>query len=1072
MLTVHSSNRLERLADALAQEMRERPLAPLTPEIVVVQSLGARRWLSFALAERLGVAMNVEFPFPATLVERAFHTLAPSPLSPVFRRDVLPWRIHALLPGMWEEPGFESLRSYANGDPVKLWELAGQIAAVFDRYLAYRPNLLRAWDAGETHPDQPWQSKLWRSLPIGGTHTAALAERAGRASADANARLPARISVFGLSTLPPFHLELLGELGRRVDVHLYLLAPTQEYWGDLRSEREKRRYQRWLQQRGKAGLSDGATDPHPLLASLGKIGREFHEAVLDLTPAKEAALFEEPAGDGLLPNLQRGMLQLEVPEREGTPVYNPADRSLQVHNCHSPLRELEVLHDQLLALFDADRSLEPRDVLVSVPDITAYAPFIDAVFGAAETESTRFPYSIADRDARSQNRVTDAFLRVLDLVGSRYPASAIVSVIECPPVRERFGLNDGDLPLIRRWVAESGIRWGLDGEHRERLGFPRWEENTWRFGLNRLLLGFALPSTTRDLFEGILPEGDVEGSLAEVLGRFATFCASLFRITESFREVARSAREWAEALTAALNELCASDGDFADSWHEAAESIEAMAAAAELAGNTAALPFNVAREHVKSTLAGLDRGSEFLRGGLTFCSLKPMRAVPHRIVALLGMNDTAFPRSARPPSFDLTASQPKPGDRTTRDDDRYLFLENILSARDVLYLSYCGQSAKDDSTSPPSVLIVELLDFLAATNRSPDAQPLHDHLVTRHPLQPFHRAYFSGGDERLFSFSREASQAARIAAGLRIEAPAFLADVSRAKPDDREITIDQLANFLVHPAKHFAQEVLGMRQPFEEAALEDVEPMHLDGRDKYAIRHELADAALRGEDPNQLLTITRATGALPQGCTGEIAFGAEAQAAQALADGFAQHAPGAAVPDRFVELAVGEWRIRGFICNQRGARLARVRAATVASKDLVRAWCHHLFACAAEPDARHETLVLGTKESKLMRPVADASRQLECLLELYALGQTHPLPFFPATSEAYADAIRPPKPKSPEEAASAAEAAWNGGYMKGECEDGWHRVVWRPPAEPLSDEWREVTVRIFTPLLDHLEKLE
>lgn len=1073
MLTVHSSNRLERLADALSEELRARPQPPLAPEVVVVQSLGARRWLSFALAERLGVAMNLEFPFPAALIERAFQVLAPTPISPVFRRDVLPWRIHALLPELWSAPAFESLRSYGGSDPVKHWELASQISSVFDRYLAYRPSLLRNWDAGDDEREQPWQSQLWRALAKGGAHAAALAERAARAPDTANSRLPKRISVFGLSTLPPFHIEMLGELGRRTDVHLYLLAPTQEYWGDLRSDREKRRYQRWREKRGKTANNEDPAEPHPLLASLGKIGREFHEAMLDLNPGREPVAFEEPAGDGILAHLQRGILRLEVPGSEDRLVYDPADRSIQLHNCHSPLRELEVLHDQLLAMFDADRSLEPRDVLVSVPDITAYAPFIDAVFGAPESESTKFPYSIADRDARSQNRVADAFLRLLDLVGSRYAASAVLSVIECPPVAERFGLKDADLPIIRRWIAESGARWALDGAHRERLGFPRWDENTWQFGLDRLLLGFALPDTGRDLFNGVLPEGDVEGSMADVLGRFTTLCSTIFRIAESFAGGVKTIAEWATALTAALDELCASDGDFADSWHEVAASIAALSEHAELAEHTMPVPFSVIRELLSGTIAQIDRGSEFLRGGITFCSLKPLRALPHRIVALLGMNDTAFPRAARPPSFDLTASHPKPGDRAARDDDRYLFLECILSARDVFYLSYCGQSAKDDSTSPPSVLLVELLDFLAATNRSPDERSLSDHLTTRHPLQPFNRAYFDGKDARLFSYSREASQAARVAAGPRVHPPAFISQTPLPSASEREITIDQLASFFVHPAKYFAQEVLQLKQPFEEAAPEDVEPMDLDKRETYGIRQELTDAALRGEDPFQLFPIVRATGALPQGAAGEMIFGAAAADAQKLVASLALHAPGSIQPDRYADFQIGEWRIRGFISNQRGNRLARVRPATVQPKDRVRAWCHHLFACAAEPQALHETVVFGTKETGYFRSVEDAGRELAKLLDLYALGQTRPVPFFPATSEAFAAAVRPPKSKPPEEAVTAAERVWHGGlHSTGDYQDSWTRLIWRSPAEPLGIEWRSIATRVFEPLLAHHSPLE
>jgi exodeoxyribonuclease V gamma subunit len=476
---------------------------------------------------------------------------------------------------------------------------------------------------------------------------------------------------------------------------------------------------------------------------------------------------------------------------------------------------------------------------------------------------------------------------------------------------------------------------------------------------------------------------------------------------------------------------------------------------------------------LSGTLGAIDRGSEFLRGGITFCSLKPLRALPHRIVALLGMNDNAFPRAARPPSFDLTGSHPKVGDRAARDDDRYLFLESILSARDTFYLSYCGQSSKDDSTSPPSVLLVELLDFLASTQRSPDSKSLQEHLTIRHPLQPFDRAYFNGKDARLFSFSREAAQAARVAAAERVDPPPFISDAPLPATEDREITIDQLAAFLVSPAKFFAQEVLGLRQPFDEAAPSDVEPMEPDRRETYAIRQDLAEAALHGEDPFDLLPIIRATGTLPQGTSGEMIFGEAATEAQNLAASFAAHAPGEKVPDLYAELPIGDWRIRGFVSDRRGNRIAKVRAAAVQPKDIVRAWCQHLFACAADPRSKPETVVLGTKGSRHFRFVEEARRELETLLSIFAAGHTRPFPFFPATSEAYATTVLPPNSKTADEGRAAAERAWNGGmFSRAESDDAWLRLVWRAPAEPLSPEWERAAVLLFTPLLAHLTPLE
>jgi exodeoxyribonuclease V gamma subunit len=752
MLTLHTSHRLESLADALAGVLRESPGPPLVPEIVVVQSLGMRRWLSFQLAARLGVAMNIRFPFPAEFADQMFAAhLGRSP-SPVFLRDHLPWRIYGALPALLADDDFRELHHYTGDDPLRQWQLAAQIAATFDRYLAHRPELLTRWDAGEISDGESWQATLWRKIAGLHAHPPAMLAQLGRRSKANNTqrnsmRPPGRSCIFGLSSLAPAYLALLATVAELAEIHLFLLAPTREYWGDIRSEREQARFATWREKRGSRGAVHPFAQGHPLLASLGKVGREFHEAILDLTPAAEHEHFDSQPPASALGRLQHDILTLAT--RDAEPL-DSADRSIQFHNCHSPLRELEVLHDQLLALFECDRTLEPRDVLVAMPDIETYAPFIEAVFGAPEGTAIRLPFSIADRAFRADNGIADAFLRLLDLTASHFTATAVLSLLDCPAIRAQFQFAESDLAHIRRWVSGTGIRWGRDAAHRASLDLPERGENTWQFGLDRLLLGFALPGDGESLFHGILPSPEIEGALATTLGRLAEFCGQLFsKITPLAR--ARTAGEWSRDLHDVLTTFCSAADSFADEWRGVAADIAAISdivatATHDITDAPPNIPFSVISDHLATLLADTGRGSGFLRGGVTFCSLRPMRAIPHRVVCILGLDDGAFPRHERPPGFDLTASQPRPGDRTRREDDRHLFLEALLSARDTLYVSWCGQSPHDNSALPPSVVVSELLEHLARAFSPPPA-------ITAHRLQAFSPAYFSGGD--LFSYSAE-----------------------------------------------------------------------------------------------------------------------------------------------------------------------------------------------------------------------------------------------------------------------------------------------------------------------------
>ncbi len=1063
-LTLHTSNRLESLADALSETLRSAPLPPLTTERVIVQSLGVRRWLSFQLAERLGVTMNVAFPFPAQLIESAFATLLPAtPPAARFRREVLPWRIHAVLPGLLAEENFAPLARYAGTDARKLWQLASQLAAVFDRYVAYRPEMLRRWDAGKVADGEEWQARLWRCVAESQPHPAALADALQKSTQPGFAAKFPRLCIFGISTLPPFYLSLLGHLSSLTDVHLFLLSPTQEYWGDVRGEKEQARFRRWFKKRG-TGTQPSFEQGHPLLASLGKIGREFHEALLDLTPSAEHEHFAEPSATTLLGALQRDIFTLSEPEETARIARD--DVSIQLHDCHSPLRELEVLYDQLLSLFDHDHTLAPRDVLVAVPDIAAYAPFVEAVFGAPECEAVRFPHSIADHSARAENHVADAFLRILDCIGSRFPASTVMVLLDCPPIREKFALSEADVVLCREWVARSGIRWGVDEHHRATLALPPVRENSWRFGLDRLLLGAAMSGDGEQLYSGILADEGIEGSLTGTLGAFADFCTQLFATNERFSTADLSIAEWAEALHTTLATFCADDEDFADEWRAASTHLQTLSENAALAAHHAPVPFAIVHAHLTAALADTERGGSFMRGGITFCSLKPMRAIPHRIVAMLGLGDGIFPRTTRPPTFDLAAANPRPGDRTLRDDDRYLFLEAILSARNTLYLSHCGQSARDNSASPPSVLICELLDVIERRYIGENG-PLREQITTRHRLHAFSADYFLG-DARRISYSSENASAAHIAASSRHFAPAFAASLPEAEME-RNITLRRLADCIIHPAKFFARERLGLSIPSEVATLEDTEPFSLGSLEKYALKDNLT----RSASANQR-AIARAGGILPSGFAGDSQFAEAEAAARHLAKQVTRFAPGETLEPASVELLLGKWKLSGSLSPLVASALIQQRPAKLKAKDLLRAWLSHLLLCAAAPPSAPLRTVLVAEDSAFaFSPLtADAATaQLAAFLALYERAHSEPLRFFPQTSLSFAEK-EIAKPDADKNAESAA-AAWHGSDFAGggESADEWNALIWRNTPSPLDEDWRAIALAIYRPLLAARETL-
>ncbi len=540
-LILHTANQLDLLARRISQVVSTPLSSPFVPEIVVVQSLASRRWLSLEIARLHGVCANYAFPFLGDFVAQVVNQAsAPETPADTMSIDLLTWKIDSLLPPSLARNEFTPVAKYlSDGDPLKRFQLAGRLANLFDQYRVYRPEMISGWMTPKKsrRGDEAWQASLWRELGGGGAFNQALDRLRAHGFPDGTRLdLPERISIFAPVSLPPIYLELLFQLARVRHIHLFILRPSREYRGNDSTEK----------QRARQGLNAHTTTSNPLVTSWGKVDAELTDLLLDTEERLGVAVengseeFREFEPVTLLGSLQSDILTAQnrgAETGDGSAAaprlaVKQDDRSLVLHSCHSPMREVEVLYDQLLDCFETMPDLRPRDIIVMTPEIEKYAPFIRGVFGYPEDE-LRIPYSLADRHPRSESLPVDTFLTLLDLPGTRYTAPQIFALLGSRALRTRFQFNDEDLSLIRDWIEETAIRWGVDTADRARVGLPALDANTWRHGLRRLLLGYAMAGNNRELFEGLLPHDEVEGDGAEVLGRLISATEALFELTEN-----------------------------------------------------------------------------------------------------------------------------------------------------------------------------------------------------------------------------------------------------------------------------------------------------------------------------------------------------------------------------------------------------------------------------------------------------------------------------------------------------------------------------------------------------------
>lgn len=1065
MLITHHSNRLEALGDALAEVLAIPRASPLAPEIIAVQNIGTARWLALLLARQLGVAANLEFPFPAALLWRLFCAALPNvPERSPFGTEVLTWRVLGELADGRSAPGVEALAEYlGDGDAQTRYALAQQIALRLDEYMVYRPDWILAWEAGQA---EHWQARLWRRMTAGraGRHRVRLAEEfvASLRSGALASVLPERLSLFGLTALPPAHLALFAELGRACDVHLFLLNPCQEYWGEIRGPREIVR---------RAGEADPAAlrleTGNDLLASLGSQGRDLIDRLQDVEAAEEFR-FEEPGEGCLLHAVQADILHLRN-RGEGEEAPTPLrldDRSIQVHACHGPAREVEVLHDQLLALLTTEPGLTPADILVIASDLDRYASLVEAVFGTAEA-ARRIPYQVAGRAPRRALPLVRAFFDLLALPEGRADPNAVLALLEVEAVRRRAGLDPADLETIRDWIRDAGIRWGIDAADREARGLPALPDHTWRVGLDRLLLGVALPGGDR-CFAGLLPCGDAEGEEAAVLGRLAAFAETLFTAAADLR-TARSVPAWADRLRRLVADVFDPAEDEEAEHARLLAAIARMAEHAEQAGFGEEVPLSVVRACLEGVLEADGGRAPLGAGTVTVCGLVPARAIPFAVVCLLGMDDGTFPRTQRPAGFDLMREAPRPGDRSRRQDDRALFLEALLAARKVFYVSYVGQHIRENTPLPPSAPVSELLDYLDRGFRHPEAgRAARDAVVTRHPLQPFSPRYFRP-DGTLFSFSADLCTASR-AAGAERAAPApFLrAPLPEPPAEWRQVTLEQFLRFFAHPARYLARERLGIRLEEHEGLLEAREPFVLAPLASHQLREALVAGAQEGRPAAETQAAARGRGFLPHGAVGEVFLAREAARAETLAGRIAGWGSAAPCEPVAVGLDLGPLRLRGRLgeLTARGrfvSRCGRTRA-----KDRLALWIGHLLLNALGPaGVAPESWFLAEDGALRLTAVPGAGAELRRLADCYWAGCRRALPLLPESSYAYAE--RRHAGKDREAALAAARKAWETtDWKRGEDSDPYNRLVFRA-VDPLDEVFCELAEAAFLPLLAHQE---
>ena len=1027
VFNLYQSNKVESLFTQLVTLLLSEEVSPLQTQTIVVENPGLAHWLKMQLANTLGLAANIEFPMPSRFFWQVQRSVMPDlAQESVYQKDSLSWLIFECLQDaeLLARPEFQLIEHYlkqSESSPqsaaLRQYRLAGTISDLYDQYLVYRPDWIANWEAqiyevdGQPLGDQKWQGLLWyelrsiikaKNLPL--SHRANMLDdflqHLAQPSQAAHAALPKQVIFFGFTTLPKHQLDSLSVLSAHMDIHLLTPNPCQHYWGDVLDEATQAR----LRLKGKdILLADAGND---LLASLGRMGQDYQRLLLDVPHIQEqSSFYEEPvheeASQNLLQSIQGQILNLTQGQITSDSI-EADDKSLQVVGCHSPMREVEVLHDHLLDLLnsqtqDSTQKLKPQDIVVMIPDVASYAPFIDAVFNSRPAQHS-IPYSISDRPLQAEHPLLNAFLLLLNMPNTRMGLSEVLALLEMPAIYKKYGLKEHQLKPLSNWLIEAGVRWGFDAPHRAQQDLPAWQENSWLYGFKRLLMGYAMNSSQAVL--GIVPVANVEGLEAALLGPLMKFVNDLHQFSVESTQV-RCAQNWSLFIHDMLQNYFEVDDEERNILEQVSLTLENWNGHVQSVFYEKEIEFSVLVDGLSQGLQKTAGSQHFMVGKVNFCTLLPMRSIPFKVVAVLGLNDQDYPRSVTPSSLDLMHSRKRLGDRSRRDEDRYLFLEAMLSARQSLWLSYRSKSQQNDEPLTPSVVLAELIDYVQA-NFSFSTQE-QGKLLIQHPLQAFNPSYYQD-DSALFSYNADwlAVHDKPIESQLENDDTDIQFSGANLKLGS-EILIDDLIQFYLHPAKYYLSRVLKVHLFFESDVLEDDEPFALDFLQQYQIKQDVISNFINNE-PHQDNKEIYTEGVAAFGEIGERQW----KKIRASIDPVLQHCEDY-MKDRVItpievnlnfalENEEGSTALMGWQKNVYGENLVKVVPSKLKSKTVIPALIEHATLCAQGLGSQCVVICQDYLLTFKNIPEQKALLYLQELILHYKQGQIAPLPLLPQTA--------------------------------------------------------------------------
>ncbi len=836
-LKLYISNDIDKLALKLASNIESSPLELYQKEVIVVQTDGMSSWISLKLAENNKVFSNFDFLSPNKLLFELFR-IAGIYNSGIYDTNNLKWIIFDILDEQEFKSRFYQVYLYFQNDKIKQLQLATKIADLYDQYVIYRPDYIRLWNENKS-PEiktylanhEKWQKWIWQKIKekIGDKAIDKVQMRDAliKKFDDENfiskvkSKFP-RISLFGFSLFTLFHIEVfMSALKELVDVDFYLTNPSPEdYW--FKDIKDKTR----VKIEKSSGISTEELKlavGNQLLMNQGRTAKDLYNMLFDIDEIfnimDNESYVNPPVKDSLLHTIQNEVYY-NIPNvnRDIIPEKLLNDGSITIASNYTEVREVENLYSYLLKQIE-ENNYKLKDIIVQTSDIDLYTPIIKAVFDNAKV---KIPYSIADRSYAGNDNLIGVLKQLLSLQKDEFSSEDILQLLDFGAIRRKFDISN--IRTIRILVKMANIRHGINGSPQNDTVFV-----SWKYGLERILLGYAMKTdsliTLPNRDYEILPLEIAEGDFAKEGLKLKSFVDTLIHFVNK-RSRPKFIAEWREYIIDFINQILEISDDSINDLNYIFDKLSFSDEIIDILDEK--ISYEVFSNAFIDSLYSNNRSSRFISGKITFCSMIPMRSIPYKVVAVLGLNVKTFPRKQTDISFDLIRFEHRKGDRNLKETDKYLFFETLLSAKEKLYLSYIGINIKDNSDLPPSPVLDELIDYISLKS---EVDISSSNVILRHAIDNYDTKYYSDLDSKYYTYLAYGYSKDSVNLEKKSE--------NKSIAPIKYIDFTGLRKFIENPVKWYFTKSLNINYYENSILLPETEIFELDRLEKYKLKSEI-----------------------------------------------------------------------------------------------------------------------------------------------------------------------------------------------------------------------------------------